>query len=182
VPGQSGAGLNVLRQVPSGGAGQSRAGAEAVKQTLVLDRFPDPEMARCLSPNGRAHWASKKQAREYVAQHVWYCARMQGLEPMLDGVVTMWPTFIYPVHRRRDDDNLASGILKSLRDCLVRRRLIEADDLEHLRQMPVEVRVERGRRALELRFEVAAPRGTDPGKPRVNPAGATNGIVERHAG
>jgi hypothetical protein len=114
--------------------------------------FPDPVMARLLSPNGRAHWAKKRTAREYVRRHVWYFTRMQELEPMT-GLVVIWPTFIYPVVRKRDDDNLATGVMKAVRDALVLRGLLEADDTDHLKQMPVEVRVEKGRRALELRFE-----------------------------
>lgn len=70
----------------------------------------------------------------------------------LPNVVIMQPIFIYPVKRKRDDDNLATGVLKAVRDALVRMGILAADDIEHLRQLPVEVRVEKGRRALILEF------------------------------
>lgn len=124
-------------------------------QTLVLEGFPRPEIARALSPNGRVHWSDKRKARLNVVDHVTVSAIKGGLK-LMRGLVVLYPTFVYPDHRKRDDDNLATGVLKACRDCLVQGQWLEADDLEHLRQMPVEVRIEKGVRRLELRFEVAA--------------------------
>lgn len=121
-------------------------------QTLVLEDFPRPEIARALSPNGRAHWAAKRKARLNVVDHVTVAAIRGGLR-LMRGQVVLSATFVYPDHRKRDDDNLATGVLKAVRDCLVLGQWLEADDIEHLRQMPVEVRVEKGRRALEITLE-----------------------------
>ena len=123
-------------------------------QTLVLWDFPRPDVARLLSPNGRAHWAAKRKARLSVMDHVVVAGITSGLKVMWGGMVTLYPTFVYPDHRKRDDDNLATGVMKAVRDSLVQAQWLEADDLEHLRQMPVEVRVEKGHRSLELRFEI----------------------------
>jgi hypothetical protein len=122
------------------------------RQRLVLDQFPRPSVARTLSPNGRAHHMQRARATEAVAIHVRVMAIMQGLRKM-HGHVVMQPTFVYPVRRKRDDDNAATGVLKSVRDSLVRGGWLEADDVEQLRQLPVEMRIEKGRRALELSFE-----------------------------
>jgi hypothetical protein len=122
------------------------------RQQLLLDNFPRPSVARTLSPNGRAHHMQRARATEAVAIHVRVMAIMQGLRRM-QGPVVMQPTFVYPVRRKRDDDNAATGVLKATRDALVRGSWLEADDVEHLRQLPVEMRIEKGRRALELSFE-----------------------------
>lgn len=123
-------------------------------QTLTLDDFPRPRIARTLSPNGRAHWTTRRAASMAVATRVSIAASVQGLVPMR-GFVVMRPRFVYPNVRRRDDDNAATGVLKSARDILVRRGYLINDDLQHLRQMPVEVTVEKGVRRLVLEFEEA---------------------------
>lgn len=122
-----------------------------VKQTLVLVDFPRPDIARILSPNGRAHWRAKYAAVASVDHLVTSIALIQKLQPM-QGFITIEPRFIYPVSRKRDDDNLATGVMKVVRDVLVKRGYLLADDMEHLRQLPVVVRVEKGRRALVLEF------------------------------
>lgn len=123
-----------------------------VTQTLTIEDFPRPDVARTLSPNGRAHWATKRACTRLIHEQVAYWALFDLLRPM-PGHVTIYPTFIYPQARKRDDDNLATGVMKAVRDALVKGGYLDADDTEHLRQMPVEVRVEKGRRALVLRFE-----------------------------
>lgn len=121
-------------------------------QTLTLPDFPRPDMARLLSPNGRAHWAAKRKARLYVIDTVVVWAIKSGLRHM-HGPVTMQPVFTYPIARKRDDDNLGTGILKAVRDALVNGGWLEADDVEHLYQDRPEVVVQKGVRSLELRFE-----------------------------
>lgn len=71
----------------------------------------------------------------------------------MHGPVILRATFTYPLRRKRDDDNLATGVMKAVRDALVKRRYLLNDDLQHLRQMPVEVVVEKGVRRLVLEFE-----------------------------
>lgn len=126
-----------------------------MKQTLRIDDFPQPTTARVLSPNGRAHWAVKNANRDYVHLMVGAVAKAQELQPMA-GHVVLRPTFIVPQRRQRDDDNYATGVLKAVRDALVRGKYIEADDTDHLRQMPVEITVEKGHRALILELESAS--------------------------
>lgn len=120
---------------------------------LVLESFPRTDTARILSPNGRSHWTTRRKHVELVHLGVKARALLGGL-PRMTGYVTLWPTFVYPIKRARDDDNLATGVMKAVRDALVKGGWLEADDVDHLRQMPVEVVVQKGRRALELRFEV----------------------------
>ena len=125
-------------------------------QRLTLPDFPHPVTARTLSPNGRAHWRTRNQAVQDVHEYVWFYAKQQHLSQMR-GRIKMYPKFVYPNHRKRDDDNLATGILKAARDCLVRGGWLAADDMAALRQMPVEVSVEKGRRELILEFELLDP-------------------------
>jgi len=125
-----------------------------MKQTLTLNNFPRPDVARTLSPNGTAHHMAKARARKGVHEHVKVLARFD-LQPMR-GMVTLRPTFVFPVKRNRDDDNFATGVMKAVRDGLVKAGYLEADDSDHLRQERVEMVVEKGRRALILEFEYEA--------------------------
>ena len=124
------------------------------RAVLVLENFPSPVMARALSPNGRAHWATKRKFTEAVHDFVKLRAFVQQLQPMI-GYVVMQPTFIYPVARTRDDDNLSTGVLKAVRDGLVRAGLLMADDMDHLEQKRPIVEVQKRRRALILEFHMA---------------------------
>lgn len=123
-----------------------------MKQTLTLEAFPDPKLARALSPNGRvSHWAASR-AKQRVGVIVLVEATRQQLRPMRAPVV-MWLTFVFPVARKRDDDNYATGVVKRARDCLVEMGILSADDSDALRQERVEFVVERGRRALVIELE-----------------------------
>jgi hypothetical protein len=121
-------------------------------QTIVIEDFPRPEIARQLSPNGRAHWAIRHKARQSVIDHVTAAAIRGGLRHMR-GLVVLHATFVYGEQRTRDQDNLTTGVTKAVIDCLVKGNWLDADDMTHFRLAPVEVRLEKGRRALELRFE-----------------------------
>lgn len=116
-------------------------------QRLVLEDFPPPRLARTLSPNGRAHWAVKSRAKQ-VAERAMKVA-MVGLKPM-GSPVLLTARFIFPQERRRDDDNLATGVLKVVRDCLVKGGILTDDNMALLRQAPVEVQVVKGQRRLEI--------------------------------
>lgn len=129
-------------------------------QTLVLEDFPQPVTARALSPNGRAHWAVQKAEKEKTQVRVYVAAKRQGLRRIV-GMAVLRPHFTFPEHRRRDDDNLATGVMKAVRDGLVRGGYLKDDDTEHVRQMPVQVSVERGRRALVLEIEDEADVAAD---------------------
>jgi Holliday junction resolvase RusA-like endonuclease len=125
-------------------------------QQLVLEDFPRPATARILSPNGRAHWSVRRSETAWCKSLVKVKALIQGLGRM-HGQVVIQSTFIYPVARKRDDDNLATGVMKAVRDALVDAGYLEADDVEHVRQLPVQVEVQKGRRALILEFTETAP-------------------------
>ena len=130
------------------------AAAPVQRQTLVLEDFPRPEIARALSPNGRAHWASKRMARMDAASLVVVEATRSGLRPIA-GPVRLTLTYVYPEQRKRDIDNLTTGVTKVVIDTLVRGRWIAADDSEHVRAVTVQPVVERGRRALIVTLEPA---------------------------
>jgi hypothetical protein len=118
---------------------------------LTLLDFPQPEVARCLSPNGRSSWFVRHKVRVRVEERVWAEAKRQEL-PKMRGLVVMRPTLVYPVARKRDDDNAATGVMKVVRDVLAKGGWIETDDTDHLRQEPVEIRVTKGVRMLVLEF------------------------------
>ncbi len=107
---------------------------------LEISDFPRPAVARSLSPNGRVHWAQKHLART-------------GLPKMHDGLVVIRPTFTYPQERRRDQDNLCTGVLKAVLDGLVRGGWIEDDSHDYVQLEPPVVCVEPGVRSLVLEFE-----------------------------
>jgi len=124
---------------------------------LTLRDFPRPAVARSLSPNGRVHWAQAHLARTAVHQRVWVEAFTQQL-PKMAGLVTIRPTFTYPQERRRDQDNLCTGVLKAALDGLVRGGWLEDDSHDHVRLEPPVVNVEHGKRSLVLEFETSEVR------------------------
>jgi Holliday junction resolvase RusA-like endonuclease len=127
------------------------------RQTLTFSNFPPPQMARALSPNGGSpHHLVRWRYTRRIHERTRINALAQHLVPMC-GLVTVRPTWIYPVERRRDSDNLSGGgVLKALIDGLVKGKYLADDDLAHVRLLPAEVRVERYRRALVLEFEWSA--------------------------
>lgn len=128
-------------------------------QRLVLDDFPDPADARALSPNGRVHWATRNAARKEVASRVVVEATRSGLRPAA-GPVRLTFRYVYPDRRRRDVDNLATGVTKACVDALVRGRWLAADDSEHVVGVEAVPVVERGRRRLEI---IVAPASASDG-------------------
>jgi len=125
--------------------------AVVVQQRLTLEEFPRPAVARALSPNGRASWPARYRATQDVHTLVKLRAVMAGLRPM-HGLVTLWVTWVVPDRRQRDADNHTTGVVKATIDALVRGGYLEDDDTDHLRLLPVRVRLEHGRRALVLDF------------------------------
>ena len=129
--------------------------AALLAQVLILEDFPRPDIARTLSPNGRAHWTAKRKARLSVIDYVVVHAIKSGLRRM-PAPVQLYLTYIMPDRRTRDQDNYSTGVTKAVIDILVKGQWLDGDSTDLLRLAPVEVRVEKGRRALELRFEVGA--------------------------
>lgn len=127
-----------------------------VAQTLVLDAFPPPAISRALSPNGRAHWAAKKRARERVEMIVGAAIITQRLtDELCGGRVRITYRWIFPDRRKRDLDNHSTGVVKVVQDCLVRLGMIDADDTSCVVGLNTEVVYEKGRRALEIVIEPA---------------------------
>ena len=127
-------------------------------QRLVLEDFPDPKLARALSPNGRVHWASRKRARELVEWIVANAIFDQHLhDGMAYGPVRITYRWICPDRRKRDLDNHSTGVVKVVQDSLVASGLLVADDTSVVTSIAVEVSVERGRRALVIDVEACDP-------------------------
>lgn len=120
-------------------------------QTLVLEDFPRPDVARALSPNGRTHWAAKKKVRDLVEWIVGNAIFDQRLtDELLGRQVRITYRWIFPDHRRRDIDNHSTGVVKVVQDSFVRLGLIDADDTSCVVGITTEIAVEKGRRALEI--------------------------------
>jgi hypothetical protein len=129
--------------------------AKASYQRLVFRNWPDAKLANALSPNGsrQQHWATRKQNVDRVHARTALTARVQELSPM-HGLVVLHAVYTFDVARHRDPDNLSGGgVLKHVIDALVRGKWLDGDDTTLLRIEPVEVRVERGVRQLELTFK-----------------------------
>lgn len=126
-------------------------------QTLVLENFPRPEIARALSPNGRAHWAVKRKARLNVVDHVTVAAIKSGLR-LMQAPVLIRLKYVMPDHKLRDQDNYSGGgVTKAVIDTLVNGQWLEGDDSARLQIAPVELVTEKGRRALEITLENLPP-------------------------
>lgn len=119
-----------------------------MKQLLTILDFPDPADARRLSPNGRASWQDKRRARMRIGWKVHQALTYHCPLRAMTGPVRLQPTFVFPERRKRDMDNLSTGVLKVVIDLLVRAGVLEADDSEHLYLEPVQVQVEPGQRRL----------------------------------
>jgi Holliday junction resolvase RusA-like endonuclease len=134
----------------------ARPAAAGVREVLVLEDFPRPEIARALSPNGRAHWAAKKKVREQVEWIVGNAIFDQRLSDALLGHrVRITYRWVFPDRRKRDLDNHSSGVIKVVQDSFVRIGLIDADDTSCVVATATEITVERGRRALIVTLETA---------------------------
>jgi Holliday junction resolvase RusA-like endonuclease len=125
------------------------------RQTLYVEDFPATSDARALSPNGRAHWATKSAARKEVASRVVVEATVSRLRPVR-GSVRLTFRYFFPTRRQRDVDNLTTGVTKAAIDALVRGRWIEADDSETVLSVVAEAKYERGARRLEIVIAPAA--------------------------
>lgn len=124
-------------------------------QTLRIEDFPSPQVARALSPNGRAGYWARVRAKRLVAERVMVELQRQGVQPM-HGRVRLTVRWVFPQRRRRDADNHAGGgCVKAAIDVLEQAHIIPADDSDHLELAPVELVVEPGQRRMELRLEAA---------------------------
>ena len=114
--------------------------------------MPPPE----LSPNGRPHWYVKAEAtREYGAA-VFYAAvdarNRAGAKNWTNlPHVHVALTFVFPVRRRRDEDNLRAR-WKAGYDAIVRAGIAVDDDMEHMTRS-VYARYEKGLSKVEVSIE-----------------------------
>jgi Holliday junction resolvase RusA-like endonuclease len=138
--------------VLAGGSRVFALGAPGGTQRLVVEDFPSTADARALSPNGRAHWATKNAARKEVASAVKIEGTRSGLHAA-SGPVRLTFCYVFPDRRKRDIDNLTTGVTKVAIDALVRGRWLAADDSEHVVGVQALAVVQRGRRALEIIIE-----------------------------
>ena len=129
-------------------------------QTIVVQGFPSPPVARALSPNGRAHWAQRQSCRQIVAANVSAAIVMQRTRPV-SGPVRLTFRYVFPERRRRDVDNLTTGVTKAAIDTLVRLGVLAADDSKHVLSVTVEPVVERRARRLEIVIEPAPSDGQE---------------------
>lgn len=98
----------------------------------VLDLPPAPY----LTPNSRTHW-SKRSAAAKVWRHAAWATALQAKIPPQDFIIVRleyWP----PDRRRRDPDNLVSGVLKHVLDGLVDANVVPDDNPQYVQAwMPV---------------------------------------------
>lgn len=118
--------------------------------TLVLEDFPSPQLARTLSPNGRAHWRVRMQARHTVHAAVFSATDRRFGDDVVRGPIALFVVYVRPTRTRVDLDNLSTGVTKAAIDALVRCGLIDGDDSTIVRRLNVQTRYEKGRRALEI--------------------------------
>ena len=118
---------------------------------LILPEFvPDAR----LSLNGvrRTHWRVLQRLRNETQWHVREALGSdRGRELVAAGPLAhaqLRIEFVFPQHRRRDEDGLA-GRCKPILDALVDGGVLEADDSDHL-HLQVTARVERGTRETRL--------------------------------
>ncbi len=127
--------------------------------TTLLVVLPDFVPDRRLSLNGvrRTHFRTLMQLRDDAKWH------LRGALP--GGVLPHFARafvaieFVYPLHRRRDADNLA-GLAKPLLDGLVDAGVLEADDTDHVQ---LEVRAVVAPRIRETRIIIETPVPLDRG-------------------
>jgi Holliday junction resolvase RusA-like endonuclease len=94
--------------------------------TILL---PQPRLRRALSPNGRAHWGVRYQARR-VLQEATLAALLAARPPVprpLAPPVQVAARFQFPDRRRRDPDNLVA-LLKPVLDLLQAYGALVDDD------------------------------------------------------
>ena len=153
--------------------------------SLRIPDFPDPKISRALSPNGRAHWTARRDARRFVQ------GALVGTMDDASGAVMPWVyphrvkfTWCFPNKRNRDQDNHTTGVVKALLDGLVKLGYIVGDDSHAIQLEPTELLVREGERWLQIDIwsdeaqELDFARGgvdvreSDDGSLDTNPSGA----------
>lgn len=138
--------------------GQSGVGSHDAAQTLTLEDFPDPKLARALSPNGRAFWATQRRASAQVHACVKAYCDAQRIRPV-DGPVRVTFRYTRPTRQRVDLDNLTTGVSKAVLDGLVRAGILTDDSSEHVVAVTAEAAYLRGVRQLDVTLTPAPAPG-----------------------
>lgn len=108
---------------------------------------------RELSPNFRGHWSVVARAKRAYRTECWALVRQAKLAPIdWDGPIYLQLTFVPPVRRRRDDDNLIASF-KAGRDGLA--DALKVDD-SRFRIFPPVISTETGGRII-ARISQEAP-------------------------
>jgi Holliday junction resolvase RusA-like endonuclease len=105
-----------------------------------------------LANGSHGHWSTRRKALEAAQRTTWaFCtnADLAGVPPTTRARLTV--TLVFPVHRRRDTDNLYSRV-KGVVDGLVRGGWIVDDDIAHL-ELRVRAEVARGRKSTVIDLE-----------------------------
>ena len=131
-------------------------GPSTAVQTLVIPDFPSVEIARALSPNGRAHWRERAAWRAVVREAVWaaWVYRQDELRPVHPPARVTY-RWIVPDRRARDLDNHGTGVTKSVQDTLVRLKLLPGGDHSTALTSTVEIIYEKGIRRMEIEMRGA---------------------------
>lgn len=124
------------------------------EQWLVFEDFPSTAIARALSPNGRAHWASRERAANAVKACVAVYVRQYEPFPVRAPATVLY-RWVFPDHRKRDLDNHGTGVIKKIQDTLVQEGVLPDGDHSDVLTSRVEIVVQKGRRALEIRLAPA---------------------------
>ena len=116
--------------------------------------FEVPLPPKELSPNARPHWSEKAEATRAYGAAVFYALldarnRTGGWRDMPHVHVTL--TFVFPVKRRHDEDNLRSS-WKVGYDAVVRAGVVDDDDMEHMSRS-VDARTEKGMSKVVVELE-----------------------------
>ncbi len=107
------------------------------------------------SPNWRGHWSEKYKDGQTYRDAVYYsCVNVRNKLMALGDWqpfqrVRINLIFVYPVHRRRDRDNLIAMFKPGL-DAIIAAGLVADDDVEHVEIGEVNVDVSRTRAPLTI--------------------------------
>lgn len=143
-------------------ADPGRVSVDGCAQTLILEGFPDPKLARKLSPNGRVHWAERAGAKREAASRIAGECLLQRVYAV-EGPARIVFRWVFPTAGRHDLDNLIATA-KPLIDALVLAGALEDDDSRHLVSVTAEAVHEPGQRRLEIVIEALAPAAASAGQ------------------
>lgn len=108
------------------------SGETSTRRSWSLDLPPSPYT----TSNTREHWTARSELAAVWRKAAWALARQAKIPPCVRIRVELhfWP----PDRRRRDPDNLVTGVLKPVVDGLVDAKVVPDDTAEYVtRAMPI---------------------------------------------